>query len=81
MPTLAEKPRPIAKDHNGSETGKPVMKWTADADSAAQQNAENASNGRQHRGFRQKLKEHLAAARAQRAADADLARRSVTEST
>src|SRR5438128_10930776 len=29
MPTDAEKPRPIAKDHHGSETGKPETRWMA----------------------------------------------------
>ena len=29
MPTLAEKPRPIAKDHHGSEIGKPVNRLMA----------------------------------------------------
>src|SRR6185436_200188 len=28
-PTAAENPRPIAKDHHGSETGKPEMRWTS----------------------------------------------------
>src|SRR3954453_13048086 len=28
MPTLAENPMPSAKDHHGSETGKPEAQWT-----------------------------------------------------
>src|SRR6185503_16492159 len=28
MPTDAEKPRPIANDHHGSEMGKPEARWT-----------------------------------------------------
>src|SRR6202008_2870073 len=30
-PTVAEKPKPIAKDHQGSETGKPVSQLTSRA--------------------------------------------------
>jgi hypothetical protein len=29
MPTDAEKPRPIANDHHGSEIGNPETRWTA----------------------------------------------------
>jgi len=28
MPILAEKPMPIANDHQGSDTGKPDSQWT-----------------------------------------------------
>ena len=29
MPTLAEKPMPMANDHQGSDTGKPESQWTS----------------------------------------------------
>ena len=32
MPTLAEKPMPIANDHHGSEIGKPVSEVHGQAD-------------------------------------------------
>ena len=44
MPTLAEKPRPIANDHQGSETGKPETRLTSQADGAAQHDAEDAAD-------------------------------------
>ena len=73
MPTLAEKPMPIANDHHGSETGKPDASGLQ-ADGAAEDDAEHAAGRRQERGLDQELPEDLAAARAERLADADLAR-------
>ena len=74
MPTLAEKPMPMANDHQGSETGKPESQWTQQADAAAEDDAEHAAGGRQEGRLDQELPEDLAAARAERLADADLAR-------
>ena len=74
MPTLAEKPRPMANDHQGSETGKPVSQWTRQADGAADDDAEQAADRGEEDGLEQELPEDLDAARAERLADADLAR-------
>ena len=55
MPTLAEKPRPIANDHHGSETGKPASRCTMQADGAAEHDAEQAAERRQEHGLEQEL--------------------------
>ena len=74
MPTLAEKPMPSANDHQGSETGKPESQWTIRPMRAAEEDAEQAADRRQEHRLDQELPEDLAAARAERLADADLAR-------
>ena len=73
-PTLAEKPMPMANDHQGSETGKPVSAVHAEADAAADEDAEQAAGRRQEDRLEQELPENLDAPRAERLAHADLAR-------
>ena len=74
MPTVAEKPMPSAKDQSGKRDGESGEEVHGEADSAAEEDSEHAADGGEHGGFGQKLKEHFALARAERAADADLAR-------
>ena len=74
MPTVAEKPSPIANDHHGSETGKPVARLTATPMPRPEEDAEDAADRRQHRRFGEELNEDLRASGAERLADADLAR-------
>ena len=74
MPTRLEKPRPRAKDHHGSDTGKPANVVDDVADGAAEQHAEHAADRREDDGLDEELHEDLAAACPERLADADLAR-------
>ena len=68
-------PGPARKTKKGGKTDwEPGDEVNADTDAAAQEDAENAADGREHRGLSEELKEHFAAARAQRTADADLPR-------
>ena len=60
MPTDAEKPRPIANDHQGSEIGKPDTRWTAQPMPAAEDDAEQAAERREERRLHQELKQDLA---------------------
>ena len=62
MPTEAEKPRPMANDHQGSEMGKPETRWTAQPMRAAERDAEHAADRGQERGLHQELKQNLARA-------------------
>ena len=62
MPTAAEKPRPSANDHQGSEMGKPVATWTATPMPAPSTMPEQSADRGQHDGLRQELKQDLAAA-------------------
>ena len=73
-PTLAEKPMPMANDHQGSETGKPVSQWTPRPMRAADGDAEHAAGRGEEDRLEQELPEDLDAPRAERLADADLAR-------
>ena len=73
MPTVAEKPMPIANDHHGSETGKPAASGRPGR-CAADHDAEQAAERRQEDGLEQELPEDLAAPGAERLAHADLAR-------
>ncbi len=74
MPTLAEKPMPSANDHQGSETGKPDTQCTSRPIALPNRMPMHAADRRQEDGFDQELPQDLAAARAERLADADLAR-------
>ena len=74
MPTVAENPRPMANDHNGSETGKPVARLIVTPMAGADQDAEDAADRRQHRGFGQELNQNLLTPGAERLPHADLAR-------
>ena len=62
MPTEAENPRPMANDHQGSETGKPETPGGRPADAAAERDAEHAAERGQERRFHQELKQDLARA-------------------
>ncbi len=74
MPTVAEKPRPIANDHHGSEMGKPVARLMANPMPAPHRMPRIAAHRRQHRGLGQELKQDFLTARAERLAHADLTR-------
>ena len=73
-PTPAEKPMPMANDHQGRETGKPVSQWTARPMAAAEDDAEDAAGRSQEDRLEQELPEDLDAPGAERLPDADLAR-------
>ena len=74
MPTDAEKPRPMANDHQGSEMGKPESRWTPQPTLPPSSDAEHAAERSQQRGLHQELKENLRAPAPSAFADADLAR-------
>ena len=74
MPTLAEKPMPMANDHQGREIGKPEIQWISEADPAAEQDPERPAEGREECRLDQELPQDLAAAGAECLANADLAR-------
>ena len=74
MPTLAEKPMPSAKDHHGSETGNPDSQCTSRPMPLPQMIPMTPPAEVRNGGFDQELPQDFAPPRAERFADADLAR-------
>ena len=74
MPTLAEKPIPMAKDHQGSETGNPDNQCTIRPMLLPKTMPRTPPAGRQECRLDQELPEDLAAPCAERLAHADLPR-------
>jgi hypothetical protein len=74
MPTVAENPSPRANAHKGSETGKPVARFTATPMPAPRMMPRMPPTDVSAGGFSQELQQNLAATGAERLPHADLTR-------
>ncbi len=74
MPTPAEKPSPIANDHQGSEMGKPVASVTPTPMPLPHRMPRIAANRGENRRLGQELEQHFLTAGAERLPHADFAR-------